>query len=206
MREREKSTTIYLIRHGKPDFPSDRIYCDAQEHPDLTEEGRNQAESGAEYLAEQEIEAIYSSPLSRTLQTAEYLANKSGISLKTETDLQERAFGIWDGLTFVEIEQQYPTEYQAWKQDQVGFTPPGGETMREVSARVERCLQAIIERHKGRSVAIFTHMGPIRLAVTQAFEIPMTQYRQIRVDYAGISRIDYGVSRNNLMFLNRIFY
>lgn len=206
MREREKSTAIYLIRHGKPDFPSDRIYNDATEHPDLTAEGREQAASCVDYLVGEDIEAIYASPLARTLQTAEFLAKSLGIEISTETALQERGFGVWDGLTFTEIEQDYPQEYQAWKQDQVGFTPQGGETMREVAERVEYCLQGIISRHKGGKIAVFTHMGPIRLAVTRAFEIPITQYRQIRVDYAGISRIDYGVSRNNLLYLNRIFY
>lgn len=206
MREQEKSTTIYFIRHAKPDFPSDRIYCDARENPALTVEGQQQAETSAEYLANESIEVIYASPLARACQTADYLAKRLEIEIKTDPNLQERAFGIWDGLYFSEIEQQYPDQYQAWKRDQVGFTPEGGETMRDVSARVERVLHEIIQRHQGGTVAIFTHMGPIRLAVTRAFEIPMTQYRQIRVDYGGISRIDYGVSRNNLIFLNRLFY
>ncbi|MDH5301644.1 MAG: histidine phosphatase family protein [Gammaproteobacteria bacterium] len=206
MRTKETSTQVYFIRHGQTDFPNDRIYCDDREDPSLIRQGLIQAKSAALYFQDVPIDALYCSPALRTRMTAAEVSQVTGVAPVFDERLRERRFGIWEGLYFDEIERLYPQEYAAWKADPVNFTPEGGETMHDVNVRLQSGLDHIMAAHQGRAVAIVCHVGPIRMAVTRAFHIPEDQYRQIRVDYAGITRIDYGRTINNLIFLNNVRY
>jgi len=206
MRSKEKSTKIIFVRHAQPDFPIDRIYCDFDEDPQLTQEGLKQARVAAEFFKDVSIEALYASPAARTLATAEPISGITGHAITTVEGLRERRFGHWEGLYFHEIEEKYPNDYLDWKKDKVNYTPEGGETMVHVVERLEAALGEIIARHRGQTVAVVSHVGPIRVCVTRAFEMPLHQYRQIRIDYASISRIDYGETQNNLIFLNHLRY
>ena len=206
MRTKERSTKVYFIRHGQTDFPNDRIYCDDQEDPALNRSGLIQAKSAALYFQDIAIDALYCSPALRTRMTAAEIAQVTGVQPEFDERLRERRFGIWEGLYFHEIEQRHPDEYGAWKADPVNFTPEGGETVPDVTVRLQACLGDLLARYQGQTLVVVCHVGPIRMAVTQAFDIPDNQYRQIRVDYASITRIDYGDTRNNLIFLNSVRY
>lgn len=206
MREKEVSTRVLFIRHGQPDYDSDRIYDDRKLQIGLTTQGERQAQRTAECLASQDFVSIYTSPILRTHQTATYLADVTGQSLTTDHRLQERDFGQWNGLSFKEIEQQYPEQYRQWKQNKLEYTPEGGESMQQVSDRLLSFLAEVLPKHKGEQIAVFSHVGPIRLAITLAFQIPMQQYRQFQVDYAAICRIDYGQTLNNLIYMNKVCY
>jgi len=206
MRTKEKSTTVYFVRHGQTDFPTDRIYCDDQIDPELNRSGLIQAKSAALYFQDVPVDVLYCSPALRTRMTAGEISQVTGQEVKLDERLRERRFGVWEGLYFKEIEQQYPNEYAAWKADPVNYTPEGGETVPDVTNRLQNCLIDLLQKHSGQTIVVVCHVGPIRMAVTNAFEIPENQYRQIRVDYAGITRIDYGETRNNLIFLNNVRY
>ena len=206
MREKEKSTTIYFIRHGQTDFPLDRIYCDGVEDPQLNRNGLIQAKSAALYFKNREINAIYASPALRTQATAEEVSQVTGVNIKTDAAWVERKFGIWEGLYFKEIEQQYPDEFLNWKKDKVAYTPQNGETIQDVKTRLLESLQLLIEKHFGQNVVIVSHVGPIRIAICHSLGIPLQNYRQLRIDYASVSRIDYGQTLNNLINLNYFNY
>lgn len=202
MRTKESSTTVYFIRHGQTDFPNDRIYCDEREDPDLNRAGQADAKSAALYFRSRPIDAIYASPASRTLATATQVAQVTGKTVEQRPELRERRFGEWEGLYFREIEEQHPDSYRAWKGDPVNFTPVGGETVPGLQSRVVGAVQELVNKHRGQTLAVVTHVGPIRALVAHAFQIPLTQHRQIRIDYGSITRIDYGQTLNNLIFLN----
>jgi len=202
MRTKEKSTTVYFIRHGQTDFPNDRIYCDDREDPDLNLAGQAHAKFAALYLRSTPIDAIYASPARRTFATAEQVAQIVGRPIELEPKLRERRFGEWDGLYFKEIEERHPDTYQAWKKDPVNFTPTGGETVPELQLRVVAAVQNIVGKHSGQTLVVVTHVGPIRALVSHAFQIPLSQHRQLRIDYGSVTRIDYGQTLNNLVFLN----
>ncbi|MDH5547327.1 MAG: histidine phosphatase family protein [Gammaproteobacteria bacterium] len=206
MREKEKSTTIYFIRHGQPKFPTDRIYCDDLEDPDLTGQGKEQARSVVKILANSGLDAIYSSPSLRAKKTAEPLASQLNYSVTYLDTLRERRFGKWEGLYFHEIEEQFGDEYLEWKSNQVEYTPEGGESMNDLFKRLKNGLSQMIATHPGGKIAVFSHVGAIRALVLSAFDIPLNQFRQIRIDYASITTIDYGVSKNNLINLNVVGY
>lgn len=202
MREKENSTCIIFVRHGRADFPHDRLYCDEREDPPLTEEGILQAQHAAALLEKQEIDVIYSSPMRRTRSTAELIARNGSVPVLYSAKLKERPFGIWDGLYFDEIARDYPEQFQAWKRDPISFVPEGGETITEHKERVTQALAEIIDNHRGRRIVVVSHVGPIRMWITDALSMPLSAYRRLTIDYASVTRINYGSKQNNLVYMN----
>ncbi len=202
MREKEAATRIIYVRHGLTDFPNKRIYCDDREDPALNEQGMRHAQDAAALLAQQPVDAIYASPSRRTRMTADEIAKMAGVGIIEVEALRERRFGIWDGLYFHEIEQRYPEEYQAWKRDPAGYTPEGGETMEVLLRRTGAEIARIVQAHPEQTVVVVSHVGPIRVCVSEAMKIPLAWYRQLRIDNGSLTCIDYGRSQNNMIYAN----
>lgn len=202
MREKEPSTRILYVRHGETDFPIDRIYCDSVDDPPLNARGQAQAAAAAELLQAHHVDCIYSSPSQRTQMTAARIAADKGVAVKVAPALTERHFGIWEGLYFHEIERQYPGDYQRWKRDQAAFQPLEGESMYTLVQRVVGAIEELIESHRGQTLLVVTHVGPIRALVANAIGLPLESYRQLQIDPASITCVDYGLRSNNLIFMN----
>ncbi len=202
MRETEESTQLLFVRHGTPDFPGKRIYCDGKEDPVLNKKGLKEAQTTAELLKECGATAIYSSPLKRSQMTAKAIMETTNLPIITHDKLKERNFGIWEGLYFDEIENKYPEDYQRWKQSPADFNPEGGESIHDMKRRIQQAINEIIADHHGEKVIVACHVGPIRVALTQAMKIPVERYRQLRIDCASVSRVDYGATQNNFIYMN----
>lgn len=203
MRQKEPSTTLIYIRHGHTDFPVDRIYCDSREDPPLSEKGQQQVSHLPKLLTGITLSAIYVSPCARTLATAQPMAASAKLPVNSEERLRERHFGLWEGLYFHEIEQRYPDDHQRWKQDNAGFAPAGGETVYGLRDRLLSAINEILTRHRGETIAVVSHVGPIRVAVAEAIELPVVFYRRLGIDNASATAIAYGKTQNNLLYLNR---
>lgn len=202
MREKEPSTNIIYIRHGKTDFPLDRIYCDDKEDPALNSVGEEQARQTFKSLQSMQIDAVYSSPTQRTLRTAQLIAPNHIDSIMTLPQLKERHFGIWEGLYFHEIEQNFPNEYQQWKKNPTQFSPEQAESVLELRQRLKNTVTDIIANNEHKTILLISHVGPIRVCVGDALQMPMAMCRQLRVDYASMTRIDYGTSKINMIYFN----
>lgn len=202
MREKEKTTSIIYVRHGKADFPYDRLYCDDREDPPLTEEGGRQAENAARLLARDSVDVIYASPMRRTLTTAQAVAEATDAPLRTHEGLKERPFGIWDGLYFDDIARDFPDEFQAWKRDPIEFVPEGGESIRDHMARIKGAVDEIVAAHPGELIVVVAHVGPIRMCVTDALCMPLEAYRRLTIDYGSLTRVDYGRRQHNVVYMN----
>lgn len=202
MREKEPTTRVIYVRHGKTDFPTDRIYCDDREDPPLNAEGLKQAQAAGRLLQSEAVDMIYTSPTSRTRKTADEIARIVGAPISEDTALRERRFGIWEGLYFEEISQQHADAYRSWREDPVYYTPQGGETIDDLLGRVTSAVEGYVNELHGKSILVVSHVGPIRVCLTHALKIPVRWYRQLRIDYASLTRIDYGSSQNNLVFAN----
>ena len=154
-------------------------------------------------LRGEDVAALYVSPAARTRMTAgSILAFHGNVSAQVEPGLRERRFGIWEGLTFREIEEGYADLYKAWKMDQAGFVPEGGESIFDVQVRLEPVIERIVSENRGRTAVVVAHVGPIRTLVAQALGGGVKEYRRFQVDPASIAIVDYGVRQNNLILLN----
>jgi probable phosphoglycerate mutase len=168
-------TRIIAIRHGETAWNVDTR---VQGHIDipLNETGRWQAAQLAQALAVESIDAIYSSDLQRALDTARAISAAGERPLHQHTGLRERCFGALEGKTWAEIETDWPTESQRWRQRDPHWAPEGGETLVQLRQRIAQTLDELAARHPGQQIALVAHGGVMdtlyRLATGQAIEAP----------------------------------
>ena len=153
------STTILLARHGETEWNRERR---VQGHSDipLNDTGRAQARELAKQLERERLDAVYTSDLSRARETAEIATAGRALPTQELIDLRERHFGTWEGLTDTVIRDRFPESRSGPWGD--------GETVEEMSARVVAALRTIAEEHRGASVLVMTHGGPMRAALRAA--------------------------------------
>ena len=141
------------MRHGETDWNAERRVQGKTDRP-LNDTGRAQARALAAQLAAVPIAAVYSSDLSRALETARIVADARDLRVTPDPELRERDFGTWEGLTDVEILERFPASR----------TGPWGdaETREELEMRVLAALRRISARHPGETILVVTHGGPLR--------------------------------------------
>lgn len=157
---------LILIRHGETDYTVEKRYCGSAIDAPLNKKGIRQARQLRRRLSKHKIDAIYASPMTRTLQTANIALGKRGIKLFKDVLLRESNLGKWEGHTLDEIKVKFPMDVQKWYQDPIKCGATGGETPIILHKRVTRFLRKLYHgNHNGRTIAIVTHSGPFRIIV-----------------------------------------
>jgi broad specificity phosphatase PhoE len=175
-------TRVFLVRHGATSRTAeDRFSGDAG--VDLSDEGRHQVRALAERLRTYPIDAVYASPLSRTLETAAILAERRSLEVIRRDGLREIGHGHWEGLTRREVESQFPDEYSAWEADPFTYAPAGGESGVSVLSRALPVLREIVVAHPKHTVLVVSHKATIRLLLASLLGFDMRGYRD-RLDQA----------------------
>jgi len=173
-----EATRIIAIRHGETSWNADsRIQ--GQRDIGLNDTGRWQARRVGEALADEEITAVYSSDLGRAHQTAQEIAESTGIPVVRTEGLRERSFGVFEGLTFDEIHQNWPEQAQNWRRRVPDWQPPeGGESLLELRERVRRTMVELAAKHPGEQIVVVAHGGVLdtlyRIATGQEVNSPRT--------------------------------
>ena len=182
------ATRIVAIRHGQTAWNADNRI---QGHTDIALDatGQWQAERLAEALADDELHAVYSSDLSRAMQTAAPLAQRKGLSMRLDRGLRERSFGDFEGLSFAQIEQRWPEQATAWRRRDPDFGAPGGEVLRDFRERVVVVLTRLAQAHRGQSIAVVTHGGVLDMLYREATRVALDAPRSWQVPNAGINRL-----------------
>jgi probable phosphoglycerate mutase len=176
------TTRLYLVRHGATQLTAeDRFAGDIG--VDLSADGRSQAERLAVRVRDHSISAIYSSPLSRAVETARIIATGCGLEPRLSDGLREIHHGHWEGLTRQEVETGFAAEYAAWEEDPFTFAPEGGESGVSVLARALPALREIVVRHAGLNVLAVSHKATIRLLLSSLLGFDPRGYRD-RLDQA----------------------
>jgi broad specificity phosphatase PhoE len=170
-------TTILLARHGESDWNHTKRWQGFADRP-LTDLGRRQAAELADRLADTELDAVYSSDLQRARETAEAVARRQGLEVRTTPDLREVDVGSWSGLTRAEAEARYPEAYARWLQGAEGWDD--GETYEQLSRRVVKAIQRIATDHAGQRVLVVAHGGTIRAVHAAALGLDVHAYRRIQ--------------------------
>ncbi|MDR1615889.1 MAG: histidine phosphatase family protein [Syntrophomonadaceae bacterium] len=151
---------IFLVRHGITIWNMEHRY-QGQSDTALSEEGTKQARKAAEYLNGQNLQAIYSSDLSRCLQTAQIISERIKLDFIVEPRFREISFGVWEGLTIEEAREKYPDLVHDWYHNTLNFQVPEGESFTQVMERSGKALDEIIRKNLASS-AVVTHGGVIR--------------------------------------------
>lgn len=186
------STRILLVRHGQSQGNAEGRFGGHTATP-LSARGRRQAEAAARILASEKITAIYSSDLLRAAQTAEPLAQLTGLEIKRTTAFRERSVGVMEGLTFEEAAEQHPEQYAALIRRDFEHVILGGESYRQMLDRASQKLDRAIEQHRGGRICVFTHTGTIcilTLHLMGALDAPELKPVWITTTNCGITRFE----------------
>ena len=171
------ATRIIAIRHGETDW---NVQTRIQGHMDidLNEKGRWQAARLASSLAHEDLSQVYCSDLSRAKVTAQSFALSLDIPVQEDRELRERHFGIFEGLTWQELEETHPDEARQWKSRDPHWVPPQGESLEMLRLRVVTSIHRLAAKHLGEQIAIVTHGGVLdilyRVATHQFDQSPRT--------------------------------
>jgi broad specificity phosphatase PhoE len=170
------ATRLFLVRHGATQRTAEDRFSGSV-GVDLSDEGRRQAGFLAERLAPEKVAAVYSSPLSRTLETAAIVARPHQLTPIERDGLREISHGRWEGLTRHEVETRFPGEYAAWEADPFTFAPEAGESGVAVLARALPVLRDIVVRHAGQNVVVVSHKATLRLLLSSLLGFDARGYR-----------------------------
>ena len=190
---------FHLLRHGEHGLLG-RMLAGRMPGVGMTERGRAEIAAQAERLAGEKIAAIYASPLQRTRETAEIVAERLGLPIGFRDDLIELDFGEWTGATFDAIRAD--PRWPAWSTQRSLATIPGGESMRAVQHRVVAAIVELNERHPHETVVLVSHGDVIRSALVYALGMPLDFYNRIEVGQGSISTVRLDASGIRILALN----
>jgi len=224
-------TTLFLVRHGETEGSETKRYKGSIDVP-LSENGIEQIKrasafimasiqklgnaekiSGLPGFRSSALSAIYCSPLGRALKSAEIIAAPHQLTPVVVSDLRERNFGIWEGMTFSEIRDKYPAEFEAWAGNPLVYSPIEGESTIEVRERAINALNKILDYHRtkgtvpdlrteqsevvesglspAQNIAIVAHGGVNRVVLCHVLGIPLENIFRIEQDNAAVNIIEF---------------
>lgn len=183
-------TRLHLLRHGQVSGFENRRY-NGQADVALTDLGIEQSQAYAECLKESPLVAVYSSDLSRSAYGAGLIAADHDLSSILDQRLRELNIGDWEGLTWDEIQNRWPQEWQARLDDLVNIAPPGGESLIQMAQRIRSVIVELVEKHQGEEIAIVAHGGVNRVILLDAIGAPLTRMFHLEQSYGCRNIIDY---------------
>jgi probable phosphoglycerate mutase len=182
-------TRLILVRHGETAYSGEQRFCGSTDVP-LTPLGEQQAAALAVRApAFGDVAAVISSPLQRSLRTAERIAGALGLRVGVDPQLTELDFGAWEGLTVDEAQAHDPQAFDRWLSSP-DAAPPGGEPF-AAARRYRRARDAVIAANPDRTNVIVSHVTPIKTIVRLALDAPPAALFRMHLDLASVSIVDY---------------
>ena len=181
---------LLLVRHGVTEFNSTRRFCGYSDI-EMNAAGYRQVERLRDRLADEKVDAVYSSDLSRALVTAEVISTGHSMEIVACPELREANYGDVEGLTFQEIGRLYPEVARSIASfDLKKLAFPGGESWEEFVARTNTFLDRLKDHQPSESILVVSSSGPLRVLVCSLLGIDQSHWRQIRLDNASLSIVD----------------
>jgi probable phosphomutase (TIGR03848 family) len=192
-------TTFYLVRHGVTSHTGSKLTGWAP-GVSLNEDGRSEAEAAASVLAPIKLNAVYSSPIERTFETAEIIAAPHGLEVSVIDDLGEVRYGDWTNRSMKSLARTKLWErVQRWPS---GARFPSGETLGEVQARAIAALEDVRSRHPKGRVCCVSHADVIRLAVAHYLGVHIDLFQRIVIGPASITVVNVGDDGPRVLTVN----
>ena len=182
-------TTALLLRHGQTELSVQKRFSGTGDQP-LTEHGRLQAAAAAARLAGSGATAVVSSPVRRARETAELVAAGLGVDVAFEGGLRETDFGDWEGCTFAEVKERWPTDLDAWLADPA-VAPPFGESFDQTTTRVRQARARLLAAYGGQRIVVVSHVTPIKTLLRLALDAPPSALYRIHLDLTCLSEVQW---------------
>ncbi len=187
------SLTLYFLRHGETVYSRTGGYC-GELDPELTPEGLKMAEAFADFYQKQPWDAVYVSPMKRTIATAKPLCDAVGIDMQLRDGLKEIRYGEWEDKTADFVKQHYEEDYIRWMTEPAWNPPTGGETAVQIASRASLVIAEIEEKYTNGNVLVVSHKATIRIILCSLLGIDLGRYRdRIDMPAASISTVKFGI-------------
>ena len=184
-------TTLYLARHGQSEW-NNQSRVTGQLDPGLSPKGKQQSEAIADCLRDENIAAIYTSVLQRTIDTAQPTAAAKQLPISSLPELNEINLGVLQGRFRDERDPEAQALWAKWQADMWGCPVPDAEPFDDLAQRVGKALQIILRRHYGHSVLIVGHRGTNRVVLGSLMGWPRAQWPELRLRNKFLYRIRLG--------------
>lgn len=187
------SLKIYLLRHGETVYSKTGGFCGDLD-PELTAEGSMMAEQFAATYAKLPWNAVYVSPMKRTIATAKPLCDACGIEMQIRDGLREIKYGKWEGQTVEFVREKYAQDYINWLTEPAWNAPNDGETSVQIASRSSLIIAEIQEKYKDGNVLVVSHKATIRIILCSLLGIDLGSYRnRIAALAASVSIVKFDV-------------
>ena len=183
-------TRLFLLRHGETLANLEQRY-QGQGQSDLSSQGIEEAKELAKFLAREKFAAVYSSILSRSYETACFIAKPHKLGVQQVEGLAERNYGVWEDMTFEEIKKKYPQMYQSWLMDPGRTKITRAESLKAVQRRGVGAIEKIVKANKGRTVCVVGHGGLNRTILFHYMHMDLNNFWRIRQDNCCINLIEF---------------
>jgi len=188
-------TRLYLIRHGQVEGHESKRY-NGQGDVGLTPLGEAQFGLLRVRLEKKPLTAVYTSDLRRCRFGADLIGAAHQLTPVVQPELRELHIGAWEGMTWDEIRERYPREWQARLDDLVQYRVPEGESLQELADRVLPKMREIIARHPGEEIVLVAHGGVNRVILLDAIGAPLGKMFNIEQSFGCLNIIDYHADGN----------
>ncbi len=184
-------TRLIFVRHAEAEGNINRRFHGWYDSR-ITEKGHKQAKKVAERLASIPIDIIYSSSLTRTLQTAQYIADIKQLPIIRTDKLKEINGGDWENMPFDELPIKFPSENKTWEEEPHLHKMPNGESVAEFYDRLIGEVNHIISDNSGRNICVVTHGAAIRTMLCRFYDCKLDNLKNIIWhDNTSVTIVDY---------------
>ncbi len=199
-------TKIILVRHGHVEGISPERFRGRADLA-LTPQGRRQAEATARRIeASWTPTALYASPLSRCLRTAEAIGKPFGLTPSPVPGLMDIDYGEWQGLTPDEVRRKWPEMLDTWHRAPHWAAIPGGESLQDVLTRAVAALREMIRQHPTDIVVLVGHDSVNRIILLHALDLPLSRYRRLGQDPCAINEIVFAAGEFTVRSVNGTYH
>jgi broad specificity phosphatase PhoE len=183
---------IYFLRHGQTELSRDDLFCGSGLDPELTPDGLQMAQAFAETFRSVSWRTIYSSSLRRGLASAEPIADATGCQVEVRPELNEIAYGDWEGKTKDKVAKLYPQDYRNWLADPARHAPTQGELATTVAQRALTVIEEINKRYDHGNVLVVSHKATIRILLCSLLGISVGLFRyRLACPVSSISVVEF---------------
>ena len=197
-------TEIILVRHGETKWNVEEVFR-GRIDIELNQTGVKQAELLAEYLSERQIDAIYSSPLRRSLNTAEIIAGYHKLDVEIAPGLIDFDYGEWQGLAHQEVKDKYKELYAEWLTNPHRVKIPSGESLDDVRERAIGVVSDAVAKYEG-AVVLVSHRVVNKVLICALLGLDNSHFWNIKQDTGGTTTFTYENERFILTEHNNTFY
>ena len=198
-------TRLYLVRHGQTAWNVGEIFRGRADIP-LDETGRREAELAGDALREETIHAVYSSPLSRSFETAHNMARFHNLPVDSPEAIIDISYGDWEGLSNDQVRESYPELHKLWHEHPHKVRFPRGEGLDEVRARTMTAVSRLMVKHKDQMIVLVAHRVPNKVICCALIGLDNSHFWRIQQDTACTNLFTHKDGQWIVTFLNDTSY